>query len=175
MSGKCLILRGPTNCFKSTFASNFDSSCIVSIDRIRKSLVGTSNIFTEEFSVNFIVNITVASRLNVGLTTVIDATNIPFSTVKRFVDMCKIRHANVLIYSFIRETNEIISGNAARCSGSGDRSIYVPEDVICGQVLAYKEETPLIIDMYEDIFTEFNISDRDVSEVYNKLLSSFKE
>lgn len=176
MSGKCLILRGPTNCFKSTFASNFKPSSVVSFDDIRMTLTDTLDAFTEEFSVCTIANLIINSRLKFGLNVVIDSTNVSMEIVERYVDMSKAHNADVLIYSFIRSIEQIIEGNESRYVSTGDRTAYVPESIISGQVAAYNEETPVIAEVYGEIFTEFNISNQDISNIYHRLLKkNFKE
>ena len=173
MSALCLILRGPSNCFKSTFASNFDSFSVVSLDDIRMSLVGSRSIFTEEFSVAYISSRIIESRLDAGINVVVDSTNIPAHTVKKIVDIAKARRAEILIYSFIRDIDSIIEGNQARYEATGGDTSLVSEALLKIQVDAYKEETPIIKNVYGDMFTEFNISNHEVSKVYNRLMNSY--
>lgn len=165
-----LIIRGPSNSFKSTFARNFDPLCIISHDDIRKKLFGSKGYSGEDFKVKNIVNTILKSRLVRGLDVVIDSTNIPLGIIDEYMYIAKEFKTTVYIFSFKRSYHDCVTGNNLRFQSMSEDD-YVPSGIISSQCYHYAEITPLVRAKYPKSFYEFDMSNVNLDKVYDKLMS----
>lgn len=85
--GKLVLLVGPSGAGKSTYSSMFKPSCIISSDDIRDTLSGDFQDQSRNKQVFTAIHKIVKARINSGLLTVVDATNIRSADRKAFLDL----------------------------------------------------------------------------------------
>lgn len=97
-----VVMVGPSGAGKSTLARNlphplFNADSVVESDSIRIQLIGVMNDFSRETEVWEIVYNLVSARINYGLRTVLDATNIYHWKWKKAIDAAMGRKVTFIV------------------------------------------------------------------------------